>query len=118
MAASEFLASGLIYANSSLYEGIRSLKAATLYAFTNSSPPKEREYWRLDALPFNTLTAMEACDRVVEELDRDFDSLNATGKTFILDLTGGYDPRTNLGFALRRLKNFETTVRAFPKTRM
>ncbi len=110
VAASEFLASGSIYANHSLYEGVRTLKPATLHAFTNGSAPASHEYWRLDTLPFNTLSAREACGRVIEELDRDFDALNATGKTFILDLTGGYDSRANLGFALRRLKSFETTV--------
>src|SRR5215468_992808 len=115
VAASEFLASGSIYANHSLYEGIRTLKPATLYAFTDGSFPASHEYWRLDTLPFNTLSAREACGRVVEELDRDFDALNATGKTFILDLTGGYDSRTNLGFALRCLKNFETTVTGSPE---
>jgi len=110
VAASEFLASGSIYANHSLYEGVRTLKPATLHSFTNGSAPASHEYWRLDTLPFNTLSAQEACGRVIEELDRDFDALNATGKTFILDLTGGYDSRANLGFALRRLKSFETTV--------
>jgi len=115
VAASEFLASGSIYANHSLYEGIRTLKPATLYAFTDGSSPTSHEYWRLDTLPFNTLSAREACGRVVEELDQDFDALNATGKTFILDLTGGYDSRANLGFALRKLKKFETTVSGLPQ---
>ena len=115
VAASEFLASGSIYANHSLYEGIRTLKPATLHAFTDGSSPASQEYWRLDTLPFNTLSAREACGRVVEELDRDFDGLNATGKTFILDLTGGYDSRANLGFALRNLKKFETTVSGLPQ---
>jgi hypothetical protein len=111
VAASEFLASGSIYGNHSLYAGIRTLKPSTVYCYTGNRAPASREYWRLDSLPFNTLTAREACDCVVEELDRDFDALNATGKTFILDLTGGYDSRTNLGFALRGLKSFQTTVR-------
>ncbi|MEO8132696.1 MAG: hypothetical protein ABI831_01775 [Betaproteobacteria bacterium] len=115
VAASEFLASGSIYANGSLYEGIGTLQPATLYAFTDDGPPASHAYWRIDTLPFNTLSAKEACARVIEELDRDFDALNATGKTFILDLTGGYDSRTNLGFALRRLKHFQTTVSGRPE---
>jgi hypothetical protein len=115
VAASEFLASGSIYANRSLYGGVRTLKPATLYSFTKGGAPASHEYWCLDTLPFNTLSAREACGRVIEELDRDFDALNATGKTFILDLTGGYDSRANLGFALRRLKSFETTVSGLPQ---
>jgi hypothetical protein len=50
----------------------------------------------------------------VRDLDQDFAALGATGKTFVLDLTGGYDSRTNLGFALRNLKTFETTVLGEP----
>jgi hypothetical protein len=112
--ASEFLASGSIYANQSLFEGIHTFKPATVYAFRNCTTPVMREYWRIDTLPFNTLSVKEACRRVIDELDKDFDALNATGKTFILDLTGGYDSRTNVGFALRHLKNFQTTVSGKP----
>lgn len=110
VAVSEFLASGSIYGNHSLYQDIHTLKPATLYAFADGTSCAEHQYWRLDTLPFNTLSAREACHRIVAELDSDYDALNATGKTFILDLTGGYDSRTNLGFALRRLQRFQTTV--------
>ena len=113
VAASEFLASGSIYGNYSLYEGIRSLKPAHLYEFTQTSS-REEEYWTLNALPFNTLSAREACQSIVEELDKDFTSLNTSGRTFVLDLTAGYDSRTNVGFAIRNLKNFQTTVSGAP----
>lgn len=113
VAASEFLASGSIYGNYSLYEGVRSLKPAHLYEFTQSSS-RDAEYWNLSALPFNTLSAREACRIIVEELDKDFSSLNSSGKTFVLDLTAGYDSRTNVGFAIRNLKNFQTTVSGSP----
>src|SRR5262249_60969905 len=43
-----------------------------------------------------------------------FAALSATSNTFLLDLTGGYDSRANLGFALRKLKSFETTVSGLP----
>lgn len=114
VAASEFLASGSIYGNHSLYTNIRILKPATVYSFTDHGSSAELAYWRPEMLPFNTLPVREACGRVVEELDKDFRTLNATGKTFILDLTGGYDSRTNLGFALRNLQKFETTVTGRP----
>src|SRR6266851_2358609 len=113
VAASEFLASGCIYGNYSLYEGIRSLKPAHLYEFTQTTS-RESEYWTLSALLFNTLSASEACQRIVEELDKDFASLNASGRNFVLDLTAGYDSRTNVGFAIRNLKNFQTTVSGAP----
>lgn len=113
VAASEFLASGSIYGNYSLYEGIRTLKPAHLYEFTPTTS-RESEYWTLSALPFNTLSACEACQRIVEELDKDFASLNASGRNFVLDLTAGYDSRTNVGFAIRNLKNFQTTVSGAP----
>jgi hypothetical protein len=115
VAASEFLASGSIYANRSLYSNIATLKPSTVYAFkAGSTAPASREYWRLEELPFDTLSAKEACGRIVEELDKDFDALDSSGRTFILDLTGGYDSRTNVGFALRRLKRFETTCSGKP----
>ena len=110
VAASEFLASGSIYANSSLYSGIGTLRPATVQVFTTGGAVASQEYWNLAELPFNTLTAAQACESIVVELDQDFQALDATGKTFILDLTGGYDSRTNLGFALRNLKHFQTTV--------
>jgi len=110
IAASEFLASGSIYGNYSLYEGIRTLKPATVQLFRSGSESESLTYWNPEALQFNALSAHEACDRVVSELDRDFELLNASGKTFVLDLTGGYDSRANLGFALRKLERFETTV--------
>jgi hypothetical protein len=110
VAASEFIASGSIYGNCSLYDGIRTLRPATVHLFKSGAKPDSLTYWNPDALKFNALSADEACERVVSELDRDFQLLNASGKTFILDLTGGYDSRANLGFALRKLKNFETTV--------
>jgi len=113
VAASEFLASGSIYGNYSLYEGIRSLKPAHLYEFTQTTS-REAEYWTLSALPFNTLPARDACERIVEELDKDFASLDTNARTFVLDLTAGYDSRTNVGFAIRNLKNFQTTVSGVP----
>jgi hypothetical protein len=113
--ASEFLASGSIYGNHSLYKNVATLKPATLYAFTERASATSRSYWELHRLPFETLAAEEACDRVVRELDRDFADLASTGKTFILDLTGGYDSRTNLGFALRKLAHFQTTVSGLPQ---
>ena len=113
--ASEFLASGSIYGNHSLYRNVATLKPATLYAFAAQGSATSRTYWDLHRLPFETLSAEEACDRVVRELDRDFADLGSTGKTFILDLTGGYDSRTNLGFALRKLAHFQTTVSGLPQ---
>lgn len=110
IAASEFLASGSIYGNHSLYEGIRTLKPAMVHLIRGRAEPEARSYWSPQALPFNSLSAREACVQVVAELDNDFDLLNASGKNFVLDLTGGYDSRANLGFALRKLKRFETTV--------
>jgi hypothetical protein len=114
VSAAEFLASGSIYGNNSLYRGIQTLKPSTLYQFGQGDSVCAHEYWRLHTLPFETLSGREACQRIVENLDKDFDVLNATGKTFILDLTGGYDSRTNVGFAIRRLKSFQTTVSGLP----
>jgi hypothetical protein len=112
--ASEFLASGSIYGNHSLYRDIGTLKPAALHTFAQGGCATSRPYWELHKLPFETLSAEEACDRVVRELDADFADLNSTGRTFILDLTGGYDSRTNVGFALRNLANYETTVSGVP----
>ncbi len=116
VAASEFLASGSIYGNRGLYAGVRSLPPASVMAFgAGKAEPVGAEYWPLHELPFGSLSLQQARDQIIAELDQDFAALDATGRHFIADLTGGYDSRTNLGFALRKLKRFETTVSGTPQ---
>lgn len=111
VATSEFLACGSVFDNRSIYGGVRSLPPASIVKFEADRPePDSACYWSLHALPFASVSGQQACDRVIDVLDQDFQTLNDTGKRFVLDLTGGYDSRTNLGFAVRNLKSFETTV--------
>lgn len=107
--AAEFLATGSIYGNRSLYAGISTLEPSRMHVWSADGKRSAAEYWRIGDLPFGSLTLDKALGAMVEAIDEDFRRLKGLGK-YVFDLTGGYDSRCNLGAALRNKLDFRTTV--------
>lgn len=106
----EFLIEGNVYGQRSLYEGIRLLEPSMWYRFDSDAREQSVQYWRIDLLPLESISMNETRDVVLAELDLDFQAMRRSGRMMVLDLTGGYDSRTNVGFALRNELRFRTIV--------
>jgi hypothetical protein len=108
--AIEFLSTGSIYGNRSLYEGIRTFLPSRKYTWRSGRAFESERIWKPEEIAFNTGDIDEAADRIIKEMDEEFGLLARSNKKLIVDLTGGYDSRVNFGFALRNSKSFETIV--------
>lgn len=106
----EFVIEGNVYGQRSLYDGIRLLEPSRWYRFDSDAREESIQYWRIDRLALESIGMREACDVLIAELDRDFQAMRRSGRMMVLDLTGGYDSRTNVGFALRNGLRFRTIV--------
>jgi hypothetical protein len=107
--AAEFLATGSIYGNRSLYRGISTLKPSRIHVWSAQGGRDEAEYWKIGDIPAGSMPFDKALEAMVAALDGDFKWLRGRGR-YVFDLTGGYDSRCNLGFALRNGLEFRTTV--------
>ncbi len=107
--AAEFLATGSIYGNRSLYQNISTLKPSRMYVWKGAAARSEAEYWRIGEIAFGSLGIDKALEQMLIAIDEDCKRLKGLGR-YVFDLTGGYDSRCNLGFALRNRLDFRTTV--------
>lgn len=106
----ELVTEGVIYGGRSLYAGIRRLEPSRVFRFEPGKQAVSACYWEPKDTALNSIGLGESCDRIIDQLDREFRALEATGEKLVLDLTGGYDSRCNVGFALRNDLRFRTTV--------
>jgi len=106
----EFLTEGILYGQRSLYDGVRLLRPSRFHRFDAEGREESREYWEVDKLPLESIRMLDAKEAILRQLDREFQEMGCGGRTLVLDLTGGYDSRCNVGMALRNKVRFRTTV--------
>lgn len=110
IALHEFLATGIIYEDRSLWEGVLKLPPASVIRFAAGRPIAEERYWRIEDIPFESLGLDDAVDALHTSLCA---ALRRIGKQFSLavsDLTGGYDSRMLLCGLIDSRIAFSSTV--------
>ncbi|MBW8886707.1 MAG: hypothetical protein JF616_03020 [Fibrobacteres bacterium] len=110
----DFLSTGSIYGNRSLFRGITTLRPSCFYKWEKGNgkafAESRLEYWKMRDIAFASLSLREGSDRILAALDGEFAWLKRSGGKFVFDLTGGYDSRANVGIALRSGLPFRATV--------
>lgn len=109
VAAQEFIATGVIYEERSLYSGVRKLPPATVHEYAQDSY-RAKNYWS----PFEARTEresmLESADRLWEALTAAAKSVTGIASSPICDLTGGYDSRILNAVCKHAGMAFTTTV--------
>lgn len=105
----EFVATGIVYEERTLWEGVRKLAPATVTTIDRHGVTQQR-YWRLADLDLESLSADQAADALQAGLSDVLRRLPGEGPPPVADLTGGYDSRLLLCGLLAAGQPFATTV--------
>lgn len=105
----EYVATGIIYEDRSLWQDVRKLGPATILTF-DATHAKQRRYWDFSAVEPERYDLEEAVERVHHGLVAVLDALPETSEPIISDLTGGYDSRFLLAGLRATQRPFHTTV--------
>lgn len=96
----DFLATGTVYGNNSLFAGVTKLEAATLYRFRDGVPAGEARWFAIEALFHGGPTPPGDSAQLAEAMRETVRRLLAVCERPVLDLTGGFDTRNVLATTL------------------
>lgn len=116
ISAEEFLRTGVIYENRTIFREVHKLEPATIFQFKEGSLVEQRRYWRISDLDPDRFDGQQAVGELIERL---ITAAAKIGKRFarpVCDLTGGYDSRAMVAGFLRAGIRFETTVTGSAKS--
>ncbi|MBS3935897.1 MAG: hypothetical protein KGZ43_06965, partial [Sulfuritalea sp.] len=105
----EFIATGILYEDRSLWQGIRKIGPATVLTL-DPAGVQPRRYWDFTAVEPERLNLEAAAEQTHHGLVAVLKALSDTGEPLISDLTGGYDSRLLLTGLLDAQRPFHTTV--------
>lgn len=106
----EFLATGTVFGQRTLFREIEKLAPASIYVFAGGRLKSKRSYWRVADFEYAHSGGKETTERLAFSLERNMRRITGRYSRPILDLTGGLDSRAVLGAAMRAGGPFETTV--------
>ena len=110
VACQEFLHTGVIYEDRSLFQGIRKLPAASLITFNVDGRQRTQVYWSVDRLTPESLADNEAVDQLWNSLVTSAETVSHSFPNIACDLTGGYDSRAVVAAFLGAGSDFSTVV--------
>jgi len=105
----EFIATGIIYEDRSLWQGIRKIGPATVITFDKVGV-RAQPYWEFSAVRPESLDLAEAVEQTHHALVSVLKALPSGAKPPVSDLTGGYDSRFLLSGLVEAEHPFTTTV--------
>jgi len=112
----EFLGTGVIYENRTLYNEVKKLPPATIAIFQDGHKVEQGQYWNLSSLAPESLSADHATEALWENLTSAASSINGQFDSIVCDLTGGYDSRAIAAAFLVGQRRFATVVSGPPNT--
>jgi len=105
----EFIATGILYEDRSLWQGIRKIGPATMLTI-DSAGAQAKPYWQFSAVRPESLDLAEAIEQTHHALVSVLKALPTAAKPLVSDLTGGYDSRFLLSGLVEAAHPFTTTV--------
>lgn len=105
----EFIATGIIYEDRSLWAGIKKLPPASITTISNGKIDTTF-YWNFIDAFTETLPLHAAAESIAFNLSKTLKIINASFKPVVADLTGGYDSRLLLLGMLESNIPFDNTV--------
>jgi hypothetical protein len=112
----EFLCTGTIYEDRTLYREVRKLEPATVFRFARGAQTSAQRYWHAANLVPESLDGPAAVNAVADAL---IGAARNIGRVFlrpVCDLTGGYDSRALVTAFLAAGVPFATTVSGPPES--
>jgi len=106
----EFLGSGVIYEDRTIYRAVRKLGPASVHRFASGSSTGPQRYWRITEVEPESLDGPAASRELAEALIR---AARRVAKVFprpVCDLTGGYDSRALVAMFRSAGVDFSTVV--------
>lgn len=110
IAVHEFVATGIIYEDRTLFKEVRKVPPATVTTITDGGKLSFENYWNPSEIPAESISCDDAADAVHASLTRVLGALPESNRPLVSDLTGGYDSRLLLTGLLSSGAPFETTV--------
>jgi hypothetical protein len=110
MACEEFLSTGAVYEDRTLFREVRKLEPATVYRFADGALAEAIRYWRMTDLDPDVFDGEDAAQCLGERLICAADRIAATYRRPVCDLTGGYNSRLVVAAFLNAGVEFETAV--------
>ena len=106
----EFLRTGVIYEDRTLFREVKKLAPATIYRFAEGKPAGAQSYWRIADLNPDAFDGEKAVEQLSEKLINAVKRISKAYSNPVCDLTGGYDSRSVIAAFLSAGVPFETTV--------
>jgi hypothetical protein len=106
----EFLSTGIIYEDRTIYREVRKLGPASVFRFAGGSRQGEQRYWRITDVEPESLDGPAAVQALGESIVA---AARKVAKVFanpVCDLTGGYDSRALVAMFRTAGVRFSTTV--------
>jgi hypothetical protein len=110
----EFLGTGIIYDDRSLYREVRKLRPAGVYRLSDGASPKTTRYWRTNEVEPCSLQGTAAVHALGEAMQRAGRKVARTFSRVACDLTGGYDSRALAGMLRTAGLSLSTVVVGAP----
>ncbi|MCW2314379.1 asparagine synthetase B family protein [Rhodoferax antarcticus] len=108
--AYEFIATGVIYEDRSLWAGIHKLPPATILEIERGHIARSTTYWSFADALAQRLTLEEAAEALVAATTQALKTIGTSYAPILADLTGGYDSRLLLLGLLKSGVRFDNTV--------
>lgn len=110
-ACQEFLHTGVLYQDRTLFNEVRKLSAGTVYWFAGKELRNQHRYWDASEFEPESLDGHHAVSLLWESLTRAVKKISRVFKRPVCDLTGGYDSRALVAAFLSAAgPTFEATV--------
>jgi asparagine synthase (glutamine-hydrolysing) len=106
----EFLRTGAIYEDRTLFRDVKKLAPGTIYRFIDGKFSHAIQYWRMCDLEPDAYDGEDAVQLLGERLIGAVEQITAVYRRPACDLTGGYDSRSVVAAFLNAEIRFETTV--------
>jgi hypothetical protein len=107
--AYEFIATGIIYEDRSIWAGIRKVPPATIIEIGNDRS-KASQFWTVREALTQRMDLEEAANALVASMTHTLQQIGASHQPVMADLTGGYDSRLLLLGLLNSGIRFDNTV--------
>jgi hypothetical protein len=93
IACQEFLATGVIYEDRSLFQEVRKLAPASIFRFSRGSLQSAERYWRISDVEPESIAGPKAAPALWSALTESAGKVSNAFQRPLCDLTGGYDSR-------------------------
>lgn len=110
IACQEYLHSGIIYEERTVYQQVRKLPPACVTSFPQDAPKHCEKYWHINHSADEILSGQQAVDTLWDALQTSVRRIDQIPARKVCDLTGGYDSRALAAALIGAQVPFSTTV--------